>query len=294
MGRNGRYRWYHPRRWLEVLMLRRHVSSTGRVLNAFHVVAGARGRLIMSEDYTSLSAAHLTASGWTDKALGNSNSEAADSCPNYTLIDAPGRSGEKCLQMTIAPSDWVLTTDQSSNRERCELIRDPLPGEGIIGTNYWYQYSIWIPADYGYTHDVGVFEIVGQFHDSVGSGGFQPVTSLHMRSTGPSDMGIRFRYGCLNSYQGIPADIEQLLDISITREQWHDIIYHFRWSTGSDGYLDPYVDGVRYPRINGRNMYNASPNYFRLGIYRGTGIGTTDTINLMRYSSATSQAALAF
>ena len=66
----------------------------------------------------------------------------------------------------------------------------------------------------------------------------------------------------------------------------------------SDGFLEAWKDGVALTsdrgatRITGPNMYNAEPNYLRLGLYRGKGQTQTNTFYYDEIRIATTRAAV--
>jgi hypothetical protein len=61
---------------------------------------------------------------------------------------------------------------------------------------------------------------------------------------------------------------------------WNTILLHYKWSRGSDGFVEAWVDGVR--KMN--KIYRATTNgsaskiYFRVGIYSAAHPGTTQFI----------------
>ncbi len=61
-----------------------------------------------------------------------------------------------------------------------------------------------------------------------------------------------------------------IMVIPFSRGQWHDMKMVIDWSQGADGSATFYLDNMENPvaEANGRNMYNAYRNYFKLGIYR--------------------------
>ena len=50
--------------------------------------------------------------------------------------------------------------------------------------------------------------------------------------------------------------------------KWHDIRVHAKWSTGADGLVQIWVNGVLKVNRKGRNMLSNAPVLFRFGIYK--------------------------
>lgn len=76
-----------------------------------------------------------------------------------------------------------------------------------------------------------------------------------------------------------PAD---LFVIPFPRGQWLDMKMVIDWSQGPDGSASFYLDNMENPvaKANGRNMYNAYRNYFKLGIYRHPGIQVNAQVHI--------------
>ena len=57
---------------------------------------------------------------------------------------------------------------------------------------------------------------------------------------------------------------------------WHQFEMHVRWSSGSDGFAEVYVDGQRRTRYDGPTITVGTPdyNYFKFGIYLNSGRDT--------------------
>jgi hypothetical protein len=51
------------------------------------------------------------------------------------------------------------------------------------------------------------------------------------------------------------------------RNTWYDFVYHVRWSSGSDGFFDAWVNGVRKLSHRGPTLYAGQGAYFKLANY---------------------------
>ena len=137
---------------------------------------------------------------------------------------------------------------------------------------------------------------MGQWHDQPEPGrkptGYSPPISVHFRAGGGSQ-GFQIKYGRIQRKDPI-----QIFDAPIQKGKWVDLMFHIRFSQGNDGFLEAWKDGVALTsdrgatRITGPNMYNAEPNYLRLGLYRGKGQTQTNTFYYDEVRIGTTKAAV--
>ena len=72
--------------------------------------------------------------------------------------------------------------------------------------------------------------------------------------------------------------------LSDYRGKWTDLAIHAKFSTGSDGLLEFYVNGVKVGTKTGPNMVYATTNgtppwyYMKQGYYRSADVGSTDSV----------------
>lgn len=228
-----------------------------------------KNNLIFKEDFDT-----PTGAAWTGYELYQNNSETPFNSHNLSYPYAPGNRGqEKCMKVVIGPDDWAIDSDNTGDKERAELIREPSQAEYDANREVWYAYSLFIPEDYDYNSDgsappgtIGeLFQVMGQWHSN-GQGGVPPL-ELFYRQSGAGQSSFVIGYG-------IPADTRQNGSVNIARGVWHDLVYHIRWSTTATGFCTPYLNGVSLGTFTGRNVAPAQgnlPHIFRLGIYRGHG-----------------------
>jgi len=55
----------------------------------------------------------------------------------------------------------------------------------------------------------------------------------------------------------------------IPKDEWHEFVYHFIHSMGSDGLIEVWRDGVKIHTIKGRNMHLKLPKW-KLGLYKSS------------------------
>lgn len=63
---------------------------------------------------------------------------------------------------------------------------------------------------------------------------------------------------------------------SVVKNQWQRIIFHFKLSAGSDGFIEAWKDGVKLGRVNGQNDQALDScgrptrsSYLKIGVYKG-------------------------
>ena len=75
-------------------------------------------------------------------------------------------------------------------------------------------------------------------------------------------MGYRFNdadYGIIE--QGV------LIQNSVSRSRWIDVVIHARWSATEQGFIHVFIDGQSKRYLSGPNMDGATRVYFDFGIY---------------------------
>lgn len=56
---------------------------------------------------------------------------------------------------------------------------------------------------------------------------------------------------------------------ALESNKWTDFVFHVKWSTGADGLIEIWKDGIKQPSISGANTYSGYPgNYMKNGIYK--------------------------
>lgn len=140
------------------------------------------------------------------------------------------------------------------------------PGDFIYGHEYWlgfsYRYEDW-------ARDT-----------DMESAPFQ----IHLR---PSQWGAQFQLGAAYStapFLMVVKDGEArfvtnggktLWSAPVQLKRWLNLIVHFRISSGTDGFIEVWKDGVKMGRVDGKNSAPADaagkplrPAYLKLGIYK--------------------------
>jgi hypothetical protein len=194
------------------------------------------------------------------------------------VVAQPVRKGHHAVRVTLAPGDVA------ASKERVELKigdREIERVRGTQGREAWYGWSVLIPADYA-DPPGDQFQILAQWHQRpqpAGAGqrpqkmGAPPLTLHLVRSEGRHVLlliGQTSSTGPPRTLGGRP----------IRLGAWIDLVFHVRWSTGRDGFVEAWLDGR--PFTDGKKfeptLYRPDSNYLRLGLYRGKGVSTTNHV----------------
>ncbi|MEI6949167.1 polysaccharide lyase [Paraflavisolibacter sp. H34] len=65
---------------------------------------------------------------------------------------------------------------------------------------------------------------------------------------------------------------------NISKDKWHQFVFHFIHSTGSDGLIEVWRDGVKIHEIKGRNSHLKVPKW-KIGLYKASFLNGTSNRN---------------
>lgn len=192
------------------------------------------------------------------------------------VVTRPVRKGRYAVRVTLAPGDVA------ARKERAELKvgdRDLERLRGGQGGEMWYGWSVLIPTDYA-DPPGDQFQILAQWHHRPSEAATQV--------SGPPPLTLHFTFHQgrhLLSLIGRPsseAPRRTLAARPVRKGAWIDLVFHIRWSTGSDGFVEAWLDGRPFTegKVYGPTLYQPLSNYLRLGLYRGKGVPTTNHVFL--------------
>ncbi len=190
------------------------------------------------------------------------------------VVTQPVRKGRYAARVTLAPGDTA------ASKERAELKigdQDLERLRGGQGGEMWYGWSVLIPADYA-DPPGDQFQILAQWHHR------PPEARAQVSGPPPLTLHFTFYQGQhLLSLIGRPspqAPRRTLAARPVRKGEWIDLIFHIRWSTGSDGFVEAWLNGQPFTKgkVYGPTLYKPVSNYLRIGLYRGRGIPTTNHV----------------
>ncbi len=170
-----------------------------------------------------------------------------------TAVTDPVFQGSKCARFELRSGDR-----ETNGGTRAELSFPP-----ITSLNRWYSYAVYAPsAQYKYDEDD---EVLSQWHQG---GGETPALCLRVRRD-------RLYIRILGSW----------VDLGVfEKDKWQAYVMHVKHSSGSDGLIEFWRNGVKILNRSGANMYSLRDDdfhypYLKMGIYKSdwNGSSTTET-----------------
>src|ERR1044072_8713928 len=195
---------------------------------------------------------------WSDNLEGStffSTVPSVQTATSYaiTTVTNPVYQGSKAARFEFRDTD-----PENHSGTRSEIsFDDP------TNLNRWYSYALYVPSAY-YKFDAED-EIITQWHQG---GGLTPALCLRVKS---DKLDIR-----------IMGDTWVELG-NWDKDAWHAYVMHVKHSSGSDGLIEIWKDGVKIMNRSGANMYKVEGDLHnpsvKMGIYKSdwNGSGTTAT-----------------
>jgi hypothetical protein len=179
-------------------------------------------------------------------------------------------AGVNAVRLHTEPGD--NNVNGSGDHERNDLTTSQATTDGYEGREHWWAHSVRFPEDYvdppqselGGTWHAG---LVFDFHNTTSGGGqanFQvnamPVTAISPDR--PTGLSFQIAYG----NQSSPT--RQTFPIGpVVRNVWYNFVYHVKWTSGSNGYFDAWVNGVQMMAYRGPTLYAGQGVYLKLANY---------------------------
>ena len=136
----------------------------------------------------------------------------------------------------------------------------------VVGKEYWYGFSIYLPAPYTPDDDAG--ETLAQWHATKDANdeSNNPPLALQVLD-GQWRLWTRWSSSQPTSKDSVRG---ASLDLGPQKtDRWTDWVFRVKWSSGSDGYLQVWKDGAKVVDRTGPNAYNDEVGpFFKMGIYK--------------------------
>lgn len=183
---------------------------------------------------------------------------------NIEVVKDRVRKGQYAIKVLLAPND-------KSSKDRVELVLHSGPGRSKPGDERYYGFSALIPEDF-----------------KAGSEDYFILTQWHGNDSGRPPLTLHYEGGKLvvkgNRHRGI------IWSGSVEKGKWFDMVFHVKWSTDEDGFLEVWKNGEHIVALRGKTCNGAdvrnfrNPNiYVKFGGYRGRNVDTTQTFYLDEY-----------
>lgn len=196
--------------------------------------------------------------GSGNACMWRTNSATTVSASTLGTENRPGYA----LRLNVQDGDSCDTSDPANNI-RVNLLKKL---DYSLGYDAWYSVSIYIPAGYYKNPATWGSSLVGWF-DNV----YMPKKNgdnIHLNPL----WGTSGAFGILEgAVQGVNSDV-LTYPIGTMTEGWHDFLIHYKWSTGTDGFVYYYYDGNLVGSITNRVTVPPASNgkyNFVVSMYEG-------------------------
>jgi hypothetical protein len=196
-------------------------------------------------------------------------------CGFFEQAKVPGRAtmvsvaGVNAVRLHTEPGDDNVAG--SGSNERNDLTTSQATTDGYEGREHWWAHSILFPNDYvdppESTSSTWNWGALGGFHNTTNGAGQGNLSLMAMPATAISPdratgLSLQIAYG----NQSSPTT--QTFPIGpVVRNVWYNYVYHVKWSSGSDGFFDAWVNGVQMMAYRGPTLYTGQGVYLKLANY---------------------------
>ena len=182
--------------------------------------------------------------------------------PGRASIVGFGRDGGTAVRLHTEPGDNNVAG--SGDMERTDLYLAQAGGAPIVfnqGEEHWWSISIMFPDDFVFP-TWQRYALTGFHHTGpTGQGNFTLGFERGVLDTDPGILGFQ-GYGGTQDSGLFTAPVGL-----VVKNVWYDFVYHVRWSSGSDGVFDAWVNGVKKLAHRGPTLYAGQGVYLKLANY---------------------------
>ena len=207
--------------------------------------------------------------------------------PTRATLVSPGRDGPNAVQLTTQPGDSNLAG--SGTAERADLSLAASSDYCNQGQEEWWAHSLKFPSGYtaptsGSTWNWGV---VFDFHHtgSTGQANFQIISV-------PTGLELWIAGGTTVVTATTDPGAFSVSLGPVIENVWYDFVYHVKWSSGSDGFFQAWLNGQQVMNFSGPTLYAGQSCYLKLADYH-TPIGVAVSVIHSRIVRGASQADVA-
>src|SRR6266446_9596210 len=199
-------------------------------------------------------------------------------------ITSPGRDGSTAAELTTQPGDSNLFG--SGTAERADVDLGTSATYCNQGQDEWWAHSIMFPQSYVVPPSGSVWNwgVVFDFHHTGPTG--QPNFQIASLPT-----GLEFWVSGGPTVVNGPTDpgFHRAAIGPVTKNVWYDFMYHVKWSSGSDGFFQAWVNGKQLMNYSGATLYVGQSCYLKLANYH-TPLGVAIPVIHSRVVRGTTQA----
>src|SRR5947199_6875969 len=204
---------------------------------------------------------------------------------NRAAVVGPGRDGSTAIELTTHLGDIDIAGSDAN--ERADLALSPSSRYCNQGQDEWWAHSLMFPPGYVPPPVAAVWNwgALFDFHNSAAGGG-QPNFMVYATPTG---LELHMAGGA--NTVNLPSDpgYYSIAIGPITKTVWYDFVYHVKWSSGSDGLFQAWLNGRQVMNYSGPNLYVGQSCYLKIANYH-TALGLPVSVVHSRVVMAHTQA----
>jgi len=175
-----------------------------------------------------------------------------------TIVNT-GREGGTALRLHTEPGDNNVVG--SGDMQRNDLWLSQAASDGYEGHEAWWALSVRFPDDFVFPawHR---YALSGFHHTGpTGQGNFTLGFERGAQDSDPGILGFQGYGGTQDSGRfSAPTG-------PVVKNVWYDFVYHVRWSSGSDGFFQVWMNGELKLDHRGPTIYSGQGVYFKLANY---------------------------
>ena len=179
--------------------------------------------------------------------------------PGRATIVAFGRDGGTALRLHTEPGDDKVAG--SGTMHRTDVYLSQAATGCYEGREQVWELSVLFPDDFVFP-TWQRYALSGFHHTGpTGQGNFTLGFTAGARTTDPGILGFQGFGGTQDSGR-FSAPVGP-----VVKNVWYDFVYHIRWSSGSDGFFDAWVNGAKKLSHRGPTLYKGMGCYLKLANY---------------------------
>jgi len=182
---------------------------------------------------------------------------------NRAAVVGPGRDGSTAIELTTQLGD--INIAGSDSNERADLALSPSSRYCNQGQEEWWAHSLMFPPGYVPPRVAAVWNwgALFDFHNSAAGGG-QPNFMVYATPTG---LELHMAGGANTVNRPTDPGYYSIAIGPIVKNVWYDFVYHVKWSSGSDGLFQAWLNGRQVMNYSGPNLYVGQSCYLKLANY---------------------------
>src|SRR5213082_1107738 len=182
---------------------------------------------------------------------------------NRAAVVGPGRDGSTAIELTTQLGD--INIAGSDSNERVDLALSPSSTYCNQGQDEWWAHSLMFPPGYVPPAVAAVWNwgALFDFHNSAAGGG-QPNFMVYATPTG---LELHMAGGATTVNRPSDPGYYSIAIGPITKNVWYDFVYHVKWSSGSDGLFQAWLNGRQVMNYSGPNLYVSQSCYLKIANY---------------------------